>query len=232
MDDLTRDMLVNGDLARRVNEQGLRGITSNPAIFDKAIAGSGAYDGQIERVAREGRTARQIYEEITTADIRDACDVLRPVFESTQHADGFVSLEVSPHLARDTQGSIDEARRLAAAVNRPNLFIKIPGTREGIPAIEALLFDGINVNITLLFSVGRYEAVAESYLRALERRLEAGKPTDTIASVASFFLSRIDGLVDELLSHRIRPDGGSAFEPHPETLLGKTAIANAKLAYR
>ncbi|MCL4798737.1 MAG: transketolase [Burkholderiales bacterium] len=232
IDNLTRDMLERGELARRVGEEGLRGVTANPAIFQKAISGSDAYDADIVAAARAGRGAAEIYEMLVTDDVRRACDVLRPVYDANDRADGFVSLEVAPHLARDTRGSIDEARRLWATVDRPNLMIKIPGTVEGLPAIETLLAEGINVNVTLLFSVARYEAVAEAYLRALERRLEAGEPVDGIASVASFFLSRIDTLMDRLLAHRVTPDGGSAFEPHPKTLQGQIAVASAKLAYR
>lgn len=231
LDDLSRDLVRGGDLARLVADDGLRGITSNPAIFGQAIGNSDAYDGQIRDGAHARRTAGEIYETLTTTDIREACDVLLPVYRDTEGSDGFVSLEVSPHLARDTQGSITEARHLAALVDRPNLMIKIPGTMEGLPAIEELLFEGINVNITLLFAVDRYQAVAEAWLRGLERRLAAGAPVHNVASVASFFISRIDTLVDQLLGHRIRPDGSSPFEPHPATLRGKTAIANAKLAY-
>lgn len=230
MDDLTRHMITSGGLARRVAEEGLRGITSNPSIFEKAIRQGADYDADIARAAREGQSIEQIYEELVTTDVRNACDILRPVYEETCGVDGFVSLEVSPHLARNTQASIEEARRLWARVNRPNLFIKIPGTAEGAPAVEQLLFEGININITLLFSIASYEAVAEAYMRALERRHAAGLPLDMIASVASFFLSRIDVLVDELLRHRIVSDRPS--DPDPRRLLGKAAIANAKLAYQ
>lgn len=231
MDDLSRDLLQSGDLARQIRDAGLRGITSNPAIFSQAIGGSTAYDGQIARSARSGRTALQIYEELTSQDIRDACDALVPVYRETGGADGFVSLEVSPLLARDTAGSIAEGAHLAKLVDRPNLMIKIPGTAEGVPAIEELLVRGINVNVTLLFGIEAYQAVADAWLRALERRKAAGQPVDNVASVASFFVSRIDSLVDQLLGHRIRPDGSSALEPHPKSLQGRVAVANAKLAY-
>jgi transaldolase len=231
MDDLSRDLLRNGDLPRRIRDTGLRGITSNPAIFGQAIGGSAAYDEQIARGARSGRTALQIYEDLTCQDIRDACDALLPVHQATGGVDGFVSLEVSPLLARDTVGSIAEGAHLAQLVGRPNLMIKIPGTAEGVPAAEELLFRGINVNVTLLFSIESYQAVAEGWFRALERRKVAGQPLDTVASVASFFVSRIDTLVDQLLGHRIRPDGSSALEPHPKSLQGQVAVANAKLAY-
>ena len=229
LDDLTRDMIRNGDLRRWVEKDGLRGITSNPAIFKEAIAGSSTYDEDIEEGAAAGRSTSEIYERLTTTDVQGACDILRPVYDAAGGADGFVSLEVSPHLAHDAERSMEEARRLAATVDRPNLFIKIPGTVEGLKAIEELLVEGINVNITLLFSVPRYEAVLEAYLRALERRLEAGKPVDRLTSVASFFLSRIDVMVDQMLQERAETKGSSGTDP--KTLLGRTAVANAKLAY-
>jgi transaldolase len=223
LDNLTRGMIMDGSLARRVNEEGLGGVTSNPAIFHKAIANSDDYDEQIQLGALAGRTVREIYEDLTTTDVRAACDILRPVYDRSQGGDGFVSLEVSPHLAHDTAGSIAEARRLHGVVDRPNLFIKIPGTAAGVPVVEALLVDGINVNITLLFSVESYQAVAQAYLRALERRLETGQSIDNVASVASFFLSRIDVLVDKLLGQR------TSTQTMP--LRGRAGIANAKLAY-
>ncbi len=232
IDDLTRHMIISGELQRRIEEQDLRGITSNPHIFNEAIAKSDDYDAQIQALRADNRSPAEIYEVLVTADVQNACNILRPVYDKLAGQDGFVSLEVSPYLAHDTAGSIKEAQRLWEKVNRPNLFIKIPGTEAGIPAIEELLFEGININITLLFSIERYEAVAYAYLNALERRLKAGRSVDKIASVASFFLSRIDVLVDQLLSHRIPPEGKSAMAPHPEDLLGKVAIANAKLAYQ
>lgn len=231
MDDLSRDLLRSGDLPRRIHDEGLRGITSNPAIFGQAIGGSAAYDEQILRGARSGRTALQIYEELTCQDIRDACDALLPVYRETQGVDGYVSLEVSPLLARDTAGSITEGVHLAGLVGRPNLMIKIPGTAEGAPAIEELLYRGINVNVTLLFGIDAYQMVAESWLKALARRHAEGQPVNNVASVASFFISRIDSLIDQLLAHRIRPDGTSAWNPHPSTIQGKVAVANGKLAY-
>lgn len=208
IDNLTRRMITSGELECRVRREGLRGVTSNPQIFQKAITGTKDYDEQIENLVGGGRPCpdvREIYEALVTTDIRNACDILRPVYDDTSGLDGYVSLEVSPHLAHYTEASIEQARHLFRLVDRPNLFIKIPGTLAGLPAIEELLFEGINVNITLLFSVERYEAVAEAYLRALERRREAGLPLDEVASVASFFLSRIDVLTDELLRHRITP---------------------------
>ena len=231
LDNLTREMIANGELERRVSEGGLRGITSNPSIFYKAISGGDFYDAQIHQAAARQLPPLSIYEELVTRDIRDACDILRRVYDETEGVDGYVSLEVSPHLAHHTDASIAEARRLWAAVDRPNLLIKIPGTMEGLPAIEELLADGINVNITLLFSVARYQEVAEAYLRALERRVDAGQPVNGIASVASFFLSRIDTLVDELLSHRVAP-GSPRPQPDPADLQGKVAVASAKIAYQ
>ncbi|HLJ20325.1 MAG TPA: transaldolase, partial [Stellaceae bacterium] len=228
IDDLSRHMIRSGELARLVGE-GVRGLTSNPATFKKALADKQDYEEAVTELAMAGGSPDELYEELATADVRNACDILRPVFDESAGTDGFVSLEVSPHLAHDTAGSIEQAQRLWSRVGRPNLFIKIPGTLEGIPAIEQLLFEGINVNITLLFSIERYQAVAEAYLRALERRLAAGQPIDRIASVASFFLSRIDTAVDKALQDRIK---SGARGPDPRTLLGKVAIANAKLAYQ
>jgi len=227
LDNLTRRMIENGELKNRVVKEGLRGITSNPAIFSKAITQGQEYDAQIRQVTAAGGTIEAVYEALVVTDIRNACDILRPVFDKTGGVDGFLSLEVSPHLARDTDGSVAEGRRLWQAVDRPNLLIKIPGTAEGVPAIEQLLFEGINVNVTLLFSIDSYQAVAEAHMRALERRLAAGLPIDKVASVASFFLSRIDVLVDGLLKAL-----AAGSEPDPQALLGKAAIANAKLAYR
>ncbi|MFA5531164.1 MAG: transaldolase [Thiohalomonadaceae bacterium] len=232
IDNLTRDMLRSGDLERRWRQDGLRGVTSNPAIFHKAISRGHAYDEQMHSLAAKGRSVQEIYEEIVTTDVRDACDVLRSLFDRTEGVHGHVSLEVSPHLAYDTTASISEARHLHEKVGRPNVYIKIPGTAPGVAAIEELLFQGIHVNVTLLFAIDAYEAVAEAYLRALERRLEAGRALHDISSVASFFLSRIDTLVDKTLESRIRTENGVGAEPRPQELLGKTAIANAKLAYQ
>jgi transaldolase/glucose-6-phosphate isomerase len=232
LDNLTREMIRSGELARRVTEEGLRGVTSNPAIFHKAISKSKEYDDQIETLVREGLAVSAVYERLVVSDIQDACDILRPVYDESTGLDGYVSLEVSPYLAHDTQASLEEARRLHRLVDRPNVFIKIPGTRAGFAAIEEALFEGININITLLFSIAHYEAVAEAYLRALERRAEAGRAVGDVASVASFFLSRIDVLVDQLLGHRIQPAVTTGHGPRPEQLLGKAAIANAKLAYQ
>ncbi len=237
LDNLTRGKIQSGELERRVTSEGLRGLTSNPSIFHKAVSGSGDYADVIDKGAKSGKSPYEIYESLVLADIRDACEVLRPVYDESEGLDGYVSLELSPYLAHDTEGSMRDARRLFQEVDRPNLLIKIPGTPAGVPAIEQMLYEGVNVNVTLLFSIERYEAVADAYLRALERRLDKGKSVDDVASVASLFLSRIDALVDQLLGHRIRT--GESASPGdedaavaPEHLMGKAAIANAKLAYR
>lgn len=228
LDNLTRGMIASGELARRVHHQGVRGVTSNPAIFHKAISQPGEYDDQIASLARAGASVAQIYERLVVEDIRAACDVLRPVYDESAGRDGFVSLEVSPHLVHDPHGTLAEARHLHQAVDRPNLMIKIPGTPAGVGAIEEALVEGININVTLLFGVEAYEAVAQAYLRALQRRLAAGQRVDRVASVASFFVSRIDTLVDQLLGHRLSvPE----LAPRAAALLGSAAIASARLAY-
>lgn len=233
LDNLTRDMLSSGALQHRVTEQGLRGITSNPATFQKAILDSQAYDAQIEQLVDAGHEVTTLYEQLVVTDVQSACDLMRPVYEDSEGVDGFVSLEVSPHLAYDADGTRQEARRLFAAVDRPNVMIKIPGTTVGLPIIEEMLYEGLNINITLLFASSDYEAVAEAYIRALERRLDERQPVHTIASVASFFLSRIDVLVDQLLQHRILPGGATPQNaPRPAPLLGRVAVANAQLAYQ
>ncbi len=232
LDNLTRNMIKSGELKRRVTKEGLRGNTSNPAIFNKAISSGNDYDQQIKKLVSEKKTIGEIYDALTVKDVQDACDISRKVYDDSNGVDGYISLEVSPYLAHDTEGTMNDARRLFKAVNRPNCFIKIPGTKEGVPAIEQMLYEGININITLLFSIASYEAVAYAYIKALERRLEEGKPVDNVASVASFFLSRIDILTDQLLGHLIIPEKSTGDEPRPELLLGKTAIASAKLAYQ
>ncbi len=231
LDNLTRNKIKSGELKKRVTQQGLRGITSNPSIFNKAISKGNDYDTQIKKLVKENKGAKEIYEGLTVKDVQDTCDILKPVYDEAKGTDGFVSLEVSPYLARDTEGTIEEARRLFKEVNRKNCFIKIPGTEEGVPAIEQCLYEGININITLLFSIQSYEAVAWAYIRALERRQKEGKSIKNIASVASFFLSRIDVLTDQLLGHYIIPEKtGNGIKP--EDLLGKAGIASAKIAYQ
>ncbi len=221
LDYLRRDMIQSGDLAARVAD-GLRGMTSNPSIFESAIAGSKDYDAAFGRPEIRAKSDADAFEAIAVEDVQMAADVFRTVYDSTDGADGFVSIEVSPSLARDTQGSLNEARRLWREVGRPNVMIKIPGTREGWPAIEQALEEGININITLLFSVEHYKAVAEAYLNAMEARIARRQPVNRVASVASFFVSRVDTEVDK----RLEKLGGTA-----TSLLGQAAIANAKLAY-
>jgi transaldolase len=221
LDYLSRGMTRSGELQSLITD-GLRGMTSNPTIFEQAIGHTSEYDQDMTALADSARTDRDIFEALAIEDVREAADLFRAVFDSTDGGDGFVSLEVSPRLAHDTDGSEAEARRLWKALDRPNVMIKIPGTREGWPAIERCLSEGININITLLFSVEHYRAVAEAYLLALETRVQRGQPIDRIASVASLFVSRVDTEVDE----RIRRLGGSL-----TALRGKVAIASAHLAY-
>jgi transaldolase/glucose-6-phosphate isomerase len=234
LDNLSREKIRSGELKKRVEEQGLRGITSNPSIFNKAIAGSKEYDDQVALLAREGKTPEEIYDELTIKDVQDACDILKSVYENSNGEDGFVSLEVSPYLARDTEGTIREARRLFKAVGRKNCMIKIPGTKECIPAIEQTLAEGININITLLFSVERYSEVAHAYIRALEQRLSEGKKLkdEPVISVASIFLSRIDVLTDELLAQRIVSFQEKENNDRIGLMLGKAGVATARMAYQ
>ncbi|MBV9818144.1 MAG: transaldolase [Solirubrobacterales bacterium] len=220
LDLLRRSLIKEGELARLVSEDSLRGVTSNPSIFEKAILESDDYDEQLHELFGQSLSAQEIYEHIAIADVQAACDVLRETYESANHQDGFVSLEVAADLAHDEQTSIEAARSFWQRVNRPNVMIKIPGTPEGLGAIEQGIYEGININITLLFAVEAYERVADAYLKGLERRQAEGLPLD-VASVASFFVSRIDGAVDKRL------DGSG----HDE-LLGTAAIANARHAYR
>ena len=220
LDQIRRSMITGGELERLVREDSLRGVTSNPAIFEKAILGSTDYDEQVAELAERGLSAREIYDELAILDVQLACDVLRPVWEEASHGDGFVSLEVEPGLAHDTEGTLTQARDYWARVDRPNLFIKIPGTEEGVPAIEEAIASGINVNVTLLFSVESYNAIAEAYIRGMERRHEAGESLD-VHSVASFFVSRVDTEVDKRLA-----------EAGKEELIGIAAIANARAAYQ
>ncbi|HEV2248522.1 MAG TPA: transaldolase [Terriglobia bacterium] len=228
LDYLGRGAIESGQLRQLIEQDGLSGVTSNPDIFEKAIGESHDYDAAIQALAREGKRVEEIYQALTVQDVQMAADLFRPTYERTQSADGYVSLEVSPHLAHDTQGTIAEARRLWAAVQRPNAFIKVPATREGLPAIQQLISEGINVNITLLFGLPRYREVAEAYLAGLESRAAQRKPLRPVASVASFFLSRIDVLVDPQLE-KIRKAGGSQAEL-ADKVHGQVAIASAKVA--
>ena len=230
-DYIRRQQTLSGELKGLIDEDGLWGQTSNPTYFEKAISGSRDYDDALRTLAQEGRSVGEIYEALAVEDIQAAADLFRPVYDSLDGADGFVSLEVSPDLAHDTQATVDEARRLFAAVNRPNVMIKVPGTPAGMPAIEQLISEGINVNVTLLFSLDAYERAANAYIAGLERRAAAGGDVSRIASVASFFLSRVDTLVDRRLEAIIRDTEDEAARAEREALLSKAAIANAKLAY-
>jgi transaldolase/glucose-6-phosphate isomerase len=228
LDYLRRQMIASGELARLMEEDALAGVTSNPAIFEKAIAGSRDYDEDIRALA--GRKAEEIYQALTAGDIQQAADVFRPLYDRVRGLDGFVSLEVNPHLAHDTAGTIAEARRLWRELDRPNVFLKVPGTLAGLPAIKQLISEGINVNVTLLFGLPRYRQVAEAYIAGLEDRAGKGQPLAGVASVASFFLSRIDALVDPLLEELAAAGGPQA--PVAAALAGEVAVASAKAAYQ
>jgi transaldolase len=219
LDFLDHELIASGELDRLIHVDGLRGLTSNPTIFAKAVASSNAYDDLLA-AAPPGESDASVFERLCVRDVTAACDAFRPVHVATGGADGFVSIEVAPNLAYDTLGSIDAARRLWSEVARPNVMIKIPGTREGLLAIERCLADGLNVNVTLLFSVERYERVADAFFRALEARKSAGLPIDHVASVASFFVSRVDGKIDPALDR-----AGADYER------GQAAIRNARVAY-
>ncbi|MCX2727585.1 bifunctional transaldolase/phosoglucose isomerase [Thermomicrobium sp. 4228-Ro] len=232
LDFLSRPLITSGELARLIEEDGLRGVTSNPTIFDKAIAGTDEYDQEIAELAAQGLSDERIFEELAVHDVQKACDLLWLVYEASQGQDGFVSLELPPALAYDTERTIAEARRLFARIDRPNAMIKVPGTPPGIPAIEQLIADGVNVNVTLLFSLENYEQVMEAYLRGLERRLVEGLAIDRIASVASFFVSRVDTEVDRRLDQLLEQERDPERRVLVESLKGKAAIANAKLAYQ
>jgi len=220
LDQLSRGLLETGELARMVQEDSLQGVTSNPAIFEKSILGSADYDEDLKRLADEGKSAREIYRALALHDVRAAADVLRPVYDRTEGYDGYVSWEVAPRLAHDTEGTMEQAHMYWDLVDRPNLMIKIPATPEGIPAIEQALYDGMNINVTLLFAVEQYEAVMEAFVKAMERRLADGKPLDR-HSVASFFVSRVDTEVDKRLDALGNTD-----------LKGRAGLANARAAYK
>jgi len=230
MDFIRRGMISSGELKQLIEEDGLRGVTSNPSIFEKAITGSRDYDDTIRALAREGKSVDQIYATLTVQDIQQAADLFRPVYDRLDGTDGFVSLEVSPRLAHDTAGTIADARRLWIAVARPNVMIKVPGTNEGLPAIQQLIGEGINVNITLLFGLPRYRQVAEAYIAGLETLAVQKKPMKSVASVASFFLSRIDTLLDPTIEKTRVMDKSKA--NFVENIHGQVAICSAKAAYR
>jgi len=231
-DNIDRAQLISGQFKRLLDEDGVVGVTANPTIFQKSISYGNAYDEQISQLIGEGKSTGEIYEALVFKDITTVADLLRPIYESTSGQDGYVSLEVSPDLAHDTEGTLSEVRRFWKIVARPNLLIKIPATPEGIPAIHQALSEGININITLIFSIENYRQVADAYLSALEERNGEGKNISNIASVASFFVSRVDTLVDKLLEDKIKATNDSAEQQKLKSLEGKAAIANARLVYQ
>jgi transaldolase len=228
LDYIKRDMFASGKLKKLIVDDSLRGMTSNPSIFEKAISESTDYDNDIHIMSRAGKSVVDIYEALTLKDVQEAADEFHFLFNQTNGQDGYVSLEVNPHLAHDTQGTIVEARRLWKALNRPNVFIKVPATKEGLPAIQQLISEGININVTLLFGLTRYSDVAKAYIAGIEARLVKNEPVDQIRSVASFFLSRIDALIDPMLQSKTSQEMGE----YVKQLTGQTAIASAKKAYQ
>ena len=232
LDVIDREQLRSGLFGRLIAEDGLSGATGNPTIFEHAITHSTTYDEQMQQLLRDGKSAQEIYEALAMTDVRMVADMLRPTYDQTGGQDGFVSIEVSPYLAQDTEGTLAEVRRFWHAIERPNLMVKIPSTPAGVPAIRQSLSEGININITLIFSIENYRQVAEAYLGALEERLAGGKDISRIASVASFFVSRVDVLVDKLLEDKIKATSERAAQQQLKALEGKAAIANARLAYQ
>ncbi len=231
-DNIRRGLIISGELQRMISDCALTGVTSNPTIFERAVSGTGDYDEAISELIREGKNEYEILERIFTEDIRMAADLFLPVYEATKGRDGFVSIEVSPALARDTEKTMEEARTLFRLVGRPNVMVKVPATKEGLPAIERLIEEGCNINVTLLFSVKRYEEVALAYIRGLEKRSQNKKPLERIASVASFFVSRVDTLVDRLLEERLEAASTEKEKERIKGLMGRAAVANARLAYK
>jgi transaldolase/glucose-6-phosphate isomerase len=232
LDYIGRHLITSGELQRLIDEDGLRGMTSNPAIFEKAISGSADYAASLTALGGLNLDAAGLYERLAIHDIQDAADILRPVYEQTQRGDGYVSLEVSPYLAHDTQGTIQEARRLWQTVGRPNIMIKVPATPAGLPAIEQLISEAINVNVTLLFSQAVYERVAQAYIAGLQRLAAQGGEVGQVASVASFFISRIDTAIDAQLQARLKTATTAQERMLLRSLMGKVAIANGKLTYQ
>jgi transaldolase len=232
MDYIRRDLLTGGGLKKYIDNDGLRGMTSNPAIFEKAITGSNLYDDVLNSPDAKKLDANGVFEKIAIRDVQDACDIFRPVYADSKRRDGYVSLEVSPFLGFDTKASLSEARRLWKVVDRQNVMIKIPGTPEGLPAIRQALEEGININITLLFAQSAYEKVAEAFLAALEARAAKGQDISHIASVASFFVSRIDSLVDSKIDEKLKAGADAGQSALLESIRGKVAIANARLTYK
>ena len=230
LDSIDRTMLQDGELERRIRDDALTGMTSNPTIFQKALASGNAYDEQL-LAAEEGLTSAQLFELVETTDVRDACDLFGGVYSSTRSEDGYVSIEISPGVSHDPDAAVEEARRLWKTVDRPNVMVKVPGTKEGAVAVRRLIAEGINVNITLLFAIEAHESVIEAYLAGLEDRVKARQPIDGLASVASFFVSRVDTEVDKRLDALIAK-APPAEKERLQMLKGRAAIANAKLAYR
>jgi len=228
-DDIARSMLISGKLKSTIENVGIRGLTSNPTIFEKAISGGTDYDAQIIELLNEGKSPSDIFEAIEVKDLQDALDLFRSLYDASDGGDGFCSIEVFPDAARDQDATREQTHRLWSEVNRPNLMVKIPGTVEGAPVVAEMIAEGININITLLFSLAAYERVAWAYIEGLEKRHAAGQPIARVASVASFFVSRVDTLVDKKLDEKIASDPGNA--ARYEALKGKIAVANAKLAY-
>lgn len=231
LDHIDKALIQRGGLKRMIERDGLGGVTTNPSIFEKSIGGGEEYDAAVLELAREGLRSAEILDRLIIDDVRAACDVFAPVYLASGGEDGFVSIEVAPGFARDTQGSIAEAHRLFAAVDRPNVLVKIPGTREGVPAILQCLKDGLNINITLLFTLSQYEAVAEAYLQALDYRLHAGETIRASASVASFFVSRVDTMVDKLLDEKAGAAADEAERRRLLSLRGRAGVANARVVY-
>ena len=233
IDYLSRELIRSGELRRLIKDYGICGVTSNPTIFQKAIEGSNLYDGQLQKLVAGGmRNAKELFLALAMEDVKDAADLLLPVYESTGGRDGFVSIEVSPDLAYDTHATIEEALKLYTAIGRKNVLVKVPATKEGLPAIERLTAEGVNVNVTLLFSVRRYGEVMDAYVRGIEDRAGLGLSLDKISSVASFFVSRVDTMVDGMLDKMAAAAGTKEERSHLMGLRGKAAVANAKIAYK
>ena len=231
MDNLSRDLIQSGELKQSISDKGIRGITSNPSIFEKAIAGNKIYDEAIEAGIKADKSVQEIYEDLIFTDIRNACDIFMPVYEESNGLDGYVSIEVPPNLAKNTESTTEEASRYYQAIDRPNLMIKIPGTPEGLPAVEQAISEGMSINVTLLFSVQSYIDTAWAYIKGLEKLAESGGDVSKVGSVASFFLSRIDVMIDERIDSKLETAEGEA-KDKLEAIKGKVAIANAKIAYQ
>lgn len=232
LDDIDREQLRSGLFRRLIDEDGLSGATGNPTIFEHAITHGNIYDEQMQQLVAQGKSTQEIYEQLAITDVQTVADLLRPIYDRTHGQDGFVSIEVSPHLAHDTQATLAEVRRFWRTIDRPNLMVKIPSTRAGVPAIYQALSEGVNINITLIFSIENYRQVVEAYLSALEERLVQGENISHTASVASFFVSRVDVLVDKLLEDKIKAMSNSTEQQKLQALQGQVAISNARLVYQ